>query len=1736
MTPALKPKRSMFDEAEEELRQPGSMFDEAEAELGATSTPTLALAPAPVPGMSRLSPGGQPPAYPAAPTPTSLPAPPPTPTEAIVRRPLRSLAAGALSSVAGTGHLIKSTANAADRAFSQSPLGRLPGADTVRKLPQAIAQGGQQMEDFYGPPAEALRAQQPHDLQAKIYEGVGSAPIEIGKYLVAGGALGSGVRGMAAVGAAEGLEQGPQATAIGASKGALMGKALGYAAPATIPVRAGAMGTMFGSEAALSGGDASDVVSSAVVGGGLGMMGGPGQRMADLRRDPLKPRMMVQAQPEPPAPPPLANAQPPPTPMAIPPRPQPRPPVPAPTGLDALTRAQSQLGPAAEAIPDRLLGVTPYQRHLQSTLGPTASILPSRLTEAQTVAIPKPGMPDLPPRPPRQIPGPVVERPVGPPVGSQAPPPPLPARSGRPGRPVVRRPGTSGMATPDALTSGLASQISQESTDPTKPFSDIDPRPGERKEEILPVGAAAAAASATAAGKPPLASAIRDEFTATRGWADAAPAVLPTVLDSLESRGYSRSSAGKEILAMADRGEISLATHDHGPALPDAERSKLLYDPLTKDARGRDAYYTAATIREGFPTTPQDTPTKPLWEMGRNELDALYKSVKDVDKHSVIEIFGPEKAAQYERAQRTANSMDPQRADAAAKVIDSLESELTEAQYNRLVGINQPTLQYDVETVKAYRDGLRDLDFHSPEALGTSLKWALSKVGKNPDPMAMTESQRQAYAEIRYAYEEAVNLGWDLGVVSNSAIKALGSRFADAMDSRYMVEQFLRKADTNTSDDFGAPPPTSGAPLGLPSPRLTASPGERGSVSIDPAVAATVDFLAKGVRTAADRAVAESKEFAGIAHDLATNTTKGVKAAVSFIAPRLLTPQPIQDVIFEAKGERQRRAEAYSVTTRAFREQIRELPEADQIAMVDRAMTGKPQPTPELQTIADFAKDLTDEMYAQVKDAAPFAAYRENYGVGIQWKTAPKHPDWDLQSAGQGSDLKSLQGGAGFLKHRFWGSLSKGMEYGGVPASTNLVDLLGMDYANVTRFVTAQNIWKGLQDAGQVQWVPGLRTRTPEGLIRLDVDVAKSYFTPEGKKTYNGGYWAIAEGPGSMLKNFLSKDHWRNPSPEPGGATLMSLVGRGTMAVKNSYTMWELGFSFFHPMFVTAEAQLSYLGTAGRRLANLHTLPEAMTALKETLLVGTGVGAAAETAMIGRTAKKLFTEAAMAERGLSDAKSVDEVMALPQFARMAKRFPEAVEYVNEYFTGGGTLGLHSDYDANFRSAMMDALKQHRIFATAGNAVMALPEALSGPLFRHYIPALKLGTFMREYDLALKENAARLEAGTISRPEIARKTVEFVEDRFGEMNFDNLFWNKTFKTSLQMGFRSVTWILGNTRSMATALPQQISYTAGRLKGDTTIPLVSPKGAWQLGMLVFNAVLGSLATYAFTGENPKDIKDLIYPRYDKSDPKARMVLPTSIKEAQAFATHPLKRARGGISGIWGKTRDVVSNRDFMGNQIYNPDDDVLTQAKDVGGHLFPLPISVSSYQTAKRSGGSPVEKFGSALGFLKAPRYITDSPAIAAIREESQSRGINYTRTKQEAERAQAISGIARALAAGRDSVAQDLWKSARESGTVRDEDMDKILDRMDSQQDPNSELLNGIKSLPLISILNVWKAATPEQRMVMHPAMLDKFDSAMDTQSEDQLKVLIRKMDKVGWSTTMGSGSGSGSGKVGTTTP
>ncbi|KKK69475.1 hypothetical protein LCGC14_2933660, partial [marine sediment metagenome] len=273
------------------------------------------------------------------------------------------------------------------------------------------------------------------------------------------------------------------------------------------------------------------------------------------------------------------------------------------------------------------------------------------------------------------------------------------------------------------------------------------------------------------------------------------------------------------------------------------------------------------------------------------------------------------------------------------------------------------------------------------------------------------------------------------------------------------------------------------------------------------------------------------------------------------------------------------------------------------------------------------------------------------------------------------------------------------------------------------------------------------------------------------------------------------------------------------------------------------------------------------------------------------------------------------------------------------------------------------------------------EAASKPLMQWYVPTGKMGLFSK---LAQHE-MERAEAGQINEEQLWERLTQVwdsVDNRMGQLVYDNLFWEKTMKDTLMMSIRSVGWNLGSWREFAGSLVD-VATTQERIRrGDVWL---SQKMAYTIGAVTIYSVLGATIQYVLTGEPPEEPKDYLFPKTGKKNPDGsdeRLSLPTYAKDWYAWSHQPLKTALHKTHPLWGLVGDIAKNKDFFNVEIRHTDDPLMQQAGQVAKHIAKGFKSISMRNYEKMSKVSPNKWRNLAVsitGITSAPAYITRSPA-------------------------------------------------------------------------------------------------------------------------------------------------------------
>lgn len=236
--------------------------------------------------------------------------------------------------------------------------------------------------------------------------------------------------------------------------------------------------------------------------------------------------------------------------------------------------------------------------------------------------------------------------------------------------------------------------------------------------------------------------------------------------------------------------------------------------------------------------------------------------------------------------------------------------------------------------------------------------------------------------------------------------------------------------------------------------------------------------------------------------------------------------------------------------------------------------------------------------------------------------------------------------------------------------------------------------------------------------------------------------------------------------------------------------------------------------------------------------------------------------------------------------------------------------------------------------SGAEAVSRVVSDVSHPLFNVYIPAIKMSAFHDLMGDWLRQNKGATDS------EIAQARVrigDMVEDRFGEMNMENLFWNKKAKELMGLSLRAPGWDLGLVRQVGGAgydIYRMIKDGISR-NGFDANRLDRP--LFMAGSVIVYAAINSAMTYIKTGQLPSDMDLMDFIAYKTgglhkafgTHPE-RAELPGHGRELIQMAPIPGKGPLSGIEQEVGnkvatlpkKIYEAGTNTDWNGKPIYDP----------------------------------------------------------------------------------------------------------------------------------------------------------------------------------------------------------------------
>ena len=667
-------------------------------------------------------------------------------------------------------------------------------------------------------------------------------------------------------------------------------------------------------------------------------------------------------------------------------------------------------------------------------------------------------------------------------------------------------------------------------------------------------------------------------------------------------------------------------------------------------------------------------------------------------------------------------------------------------------------------------------------------------------------------------------------------------------------------------------------------------------------------------------------------------------------AKKIFTPEALGPKAEEAAGAiRQEQGQAARSTASSMAEVekyhpiVNALPEAERMDFF-KYMEGRSSGAtikPELKPIADT---LRNGFMKRQNDLATLDRTAEmNFVTDYfphMWKDPKKAQDFLSQFSGK-------EGSGRNIKARTVPTIEDGLKAGLELKTTNPLEAYQAYITNMDRFTATERVFDAAKNNGTVKYFK--QGEQPDGWVpvksRLGGNVVTGIaYAPED--------WA------RIYNNFTSRG-WAEVGPEFGSAYQVA------RKASNAVTALELSLSGYHALTMGQEAMVNEVGRAIQQGARGSLFQAARS------LAGAPF-APIKLAMKGGKAEKVYLGTT---QGSKEMKEVVDLLteAGARFKGRSHAADLGSSAAGSFFDAWKKGSLKTELMSDWKD-----MKGNPVKGTAGAVARNVGRAMDTvmqPLFQTYIPKLKNGAAYENMADWLKANPT---ASKEEQLRMARQIVDSIDNRFGEMIQDNIFWNQLLKQSAIVGMRSYSWNLGTIREIAGGVTDVLSG-----KGLTQ------RAAYDIALPIVYGMTGAMYQYLKTGQGPKDMQDYMAPRTGGTDPKTgmpeRITPPGYMKDVFGWASDPRQEAKNKVATapkLLGEA--LFSGTDWRGDPIAPPGqkdaplpDNVPTWLKAYFQHVAESlgPISIkNAAQGAKR--GSNLSGFERVLGLQPSGMSKTD----------------------------------------------------------------------------------------------------------------------------------------------------------------
>lgn len=620
-------------------------------------------------------------------------------------------------------------------------------------------------------------------------------------------------------------------------------------------------------------------------------------------------------------------------------------------------------------------------------------------------------------------------------------------------------------------------------------------------------------------------------------------------------------------------------------------------------------------------------------------------------------------------------------------------------------------------------------------------------------------------------------------------------------------------------------------------------------------------------------------------------------------------------VIREAGAKRTQRRMEMENNLNKFEKNILSLPLEERYGFVHAYETGQVNKLPEY--LKPAAKALQEE-YDKAYDTAQFANedkkinYIENY-MGHMYEN-PEEAGPKLMQLYKGN--KSLEGSKRFTKQRVLPTIQDAIKLGLKPITDNPIEWAKQSIGVMNHYAEGQEIIEDLKKSGDVKPIAG--KPIPPEAAKIN-DKIGAYYAPR----------PIAK----IINNHLSP-----------GASGNSLY-RGLRSLSSMGNIVRLSASAFHVINTGLMSAASEVNTGMRNV-----------------LAGIGT---ASGERIARGGKQVLTGATIIPAWVKH-QMLGEKMLKSLFGKSTN--PEMAAIRKAYIQGGGRFQQGKSYRASGLGSYGEAigrgtavlqskemLHEHGPIIGAAKIATRMLDTASAPVMNVWVPRLKAGATMSKMADELK-NHGPISSAAEAR-ELFGKVVDNMDDRFGQMVDDNLFWNKTAKDMMRLMLAFPTWLYGNARAVGGGA-RDWAESAKKLFKEGKVD-VSDRALFPFSYTLTLGLAGATYQYMMTGKGPEEPKDYFYPKtggVDSYGNPERAALPSVASFGVGMATDPQQYLSYQFQPWINTAMDTWHNSDWRGDPIFNTNDPLYKRALDIGESMTK---GYEPFIATKPSGYNPTE---------------------------------------------------------------------------------------------------------------------------------------------------------------------------------